>query len=1058
MDGRGQSSHAPRRRSSFDGILREQATTPKVTPATVAGSDGGLRRRQIGRQPQQTSQQPSQQQRRQEQQQQQQQRGADKKSGDKADKGEKGLEKSEKFDRSGRFERSESRRGGRWGCIDSCCWTMGNAVFLWFLLMLAYHLMPRQQIQAIQDALVGLPEVEPPGARLAGEGVKAKHPVVFVPGIVTGGLELWEGRPCAADLFRKRLWGGTFGDAYRRPGCWMEHMLLDNETGLDPPGIRVRPVSGLVAADYFLPGYFVWAVIIEQLAKIGYEERNMFMAAYDWRLSFYNTQKRDQTLSRLKATIEMLVKTNEGKKAVVVPHSMGVLYFLFFMKWVEAPAPLGGGGGPRWVHNHIRAVFNIGGPLLGAPKAFTGLFSAEAKDVAAIRELDPGVFERLQAWHPVTFQRLCMCLPTFPPILSARPGRVWEPAGAAACDAGVAHMGCHHEHAAQGGRTASLSCGGVFGGGGPAFLLTLLLTTPPPPSAPTFNPQYHCFGLVLIPSITILHPLSSPAFFTRALDPGVFGSLQALQHVMRVSRTWDATMSMLPKGGEAVWGNATWAPEDSFNCSKARAKQLHLQQQQQAGESGGNSSKAGGDGRAKGSGKGLGVEGFLRTLMAEGASSSAPSSSSPSSASSAAATASTTGAHSEGSGDGGQSGSEGDGAKAVARAAAATCPATFHSYFPLLYVSFGEASATLSESLVCPSGAKAAARAAAATCPAASTCPATWGGQQYVLSDPCSCAMRDLLPEGDDEYSDETAYKGAEGKGGASSGGERDESEGKEEKAPVRESRRKQWQRQLEETVFQHLQSRNKSCGEVWTEYHDMSWHALKDIANCPFYTAGDESDGPSGGILGLLRQVAPKTMARADENWSYGIAEDLSERKYAEEPKYWANPLETSLPDAPEMEVYCAYGTGLLTERAYVYRLSPSNDTCLIPFRIDASANGPPGQAGDCLTEGAYFTDGDETAPVLSMGLPCAKLWRGRTRFNPAASPTYLREYEHRPTSGLLAGRSTQSGSHVDIMGNFALIEDILRVAAGATGAEIGGDQIYSDILHWAERVSIKL
>ncbi|CAI5986044.1 unnamed protein product [Closterium sp. NIES-64] len=1043
---------------------------------------------------------------------------------------------------------------------------MGNAVFLWFLLMLAYHLMPRQQIQAIQDALVGLPEVEPPGARLAGEGVKAKHPVVFVPGIVTGGLELWEGRPCAADLFRKRLWGGTFGDAYRRPGCWMEHMLLDNETGLDPPGIRVRPVSGLVAADYFLPGYFVWAVIIEQLAKIGYEERNMFMAAYDWRLSFYNTQKRDQTLSRLKATIEMLVKTNEGKKAVVVPHSMGVLYFLFFMKWVEAPAPLGGGGGPRWVHNHIRAVFNIGGPLLGAPKAFTGLFSAEAKDVAAIRELDPGVFERLQAWHPVTFQRLCMCLPTFPPILSARPGRVWEPAGAAACDAGVAHMGCHHEHAAQGGRTASLSCGGVFGGGGPAFLLTLLLTTPPPPSAPTFNPQYHCFGLVLIPSITILHPLSSPAFFTRALDPGVFGSLQALQHVMRVSRTWDATMSMLPKGGEAVWGNATWAPEDSFNCSKARAKQLHLQQQQQAGESGGNSSKAGGDGRAKGSGKGLGVEGFLRTLMAEGASSSAPSSSSPSSASSAAATASTTGAHSEGSGDGGQSGSEGDGegdeanastrsydletserrawfgrmpcssspqvsllyllspgAKAVARAAAATCPATFHSYFPLLYVStlfptfrcpfgaasatlseslvcpsgakaaakaaataaaatcpavsFGEASATLSESLVCPSGAKAAARAAAATCPAASTCPATWGGQQYVLSDPCSCAMRDLLPEGDDEYSDETAYKGAEGKGGASSGGERDESEGKEEKAPVRESRRKQWQRQLEETVFQHLQSRNKSCGEVWTEYHDMSWHALKDIANCPFYTAGDESDGPSGGILGLLRQVAPKTMARADENWSYGIAEDLSERKYAEEPKYWANPLETSLPDAPEMEVYCAYGTGLLTERAYVYRLSPSNDTCLIPFRIDASANGPPGQvgamwdrcmwvgglvacgqAGDCLTEGAYFTDGDETAPVLSMGLPCAKLWRGRTRFNPAASPTYLREYEHRPTSGLLAGRSTQSGSHVDIMGNFALIEDILRVAAGATGAEIGGDQIYSDILHWAERVSIKL
>ena len=48
-------------------------------------------------------------------------------------------------------------------------------------------------------------------------------------------------------------------------------MTLDNETGLDRPGIRVRPVSGLVAADYFAPGYFVWAVLIANLAHIGYE-------------------------------------------------------------------------------------------------------------------------------------------------------------------------------------------------------------------------------------------------------------------------------------------------------------------------------------------------------------------------------------------------------------------------------------------------------------------------------------------------------------------------------------------------------------------------------------------------------------------------------------------------------------------------------------------------------------------------------------------------------------------------------------------------------------------
>jgi hypothetical protein len=63
------------------------------------------------------------------------------------------------------------------------------------------------------------PLPDPPGVKLRKEGLFAKHPVVFVPGIVTGGLELWEGKPCADGLFRKRLWGGTFGEIYRRSVC-----------------------------------------------------------------------------------------------------------------------------------------------------------------------------------------------------------------------------------------------------------------------------------------------------------------------------------------------------------------------------------------------------------------------------------------------------------------------------------------------------------------------------------------------------------------------------------------------------------------------------------------------------------------------------------------------------------------------------------------------------------------------------------------------------------------------------------------------------------------------
>jgi hypothetical protein len=79
-----------------------------------------------------------------------------------------------------------------------------------------------------------------------------------------------------------------------------------------------------------------------------------------------------------------MVQTS-GHKAVVIPHSMGALYFMHFLKWVEAPTPMGGGGGPDWVARHIKAMMNIAGPLLGVPKAFAGIFSAEAKDIAVAR-------------------------------------------------------------------------------------------------------------------------------------------------------------------------------------------------------------------------------------------------------------------------------------------------------------------------------------------------------------------------------------------------------------------------------------------------------------------------------------------------------------------------------------------------------------------------------------------------------------------------------------------------------------------------------------------------
>ncbi|KAK4784940.1 hypothetical protein SAY86_001629 [Trapa natans] len=621
----------------------------------------------------------------------------------------------------------------KWSCVDGCCWAIGCICSIWWLLLFLYNAMPPSFPQYVTEAITG-PLPDPPGVKLRKEGLTANHPVVFVPGIVTGGLELWEGHQCADGLFRRRLWGGTFGELYKRPLCWVEHMSLDNETGLDPSGIRVRAVSGLVAADYFAPGYFVWAVLIANLARIGYEEKTMYMAAYDWRLSFQNTEVRDQTLSRMKSKIELMVATNGGKKVVVIPHSMGVLYFLHFMKWVEAPTPMGGGGGSDWCAKHIKAVMNIGGPFLGVPKAVAGLFSIEAKDIAVVRSFAPGVF-----------------------------------------------------------------------------------------------------------------------------DKDVFG-LQTLQHMMRMTRTWDSTMSMIPKGGETIWGGLDWSPEGVFSCTSKRSKNNN---------------------------------GNVST-----------------------------------------------------------------SYQPkkINYgrlISFGK-----------------------------------------DISDAHSSKI------------ERTDFRGAE-KGHS---------------------------------------LLNKTKCDVWTEYHDFGLGGVKAIVDYKVYTAGS--------ILDLLHFVAPKMMARGSAHFSYGIADNLDDRKY-QHYRYWSNPLETKLPDAPDMEIYSMYGVGIPTERAYVYKLTHPSE-CYIPFQIDTSADGS--SEDSCLHGGVFSINGDETVPVLSAGFMCAKGWRGKTRFNPSGIKTFIREYDHAPPANLLEGRGTQSGAHVDIMGNFALIEDIIRVAAGATGEELGGDQVYSDIFKWSERIDLPL
>lgn len=126
-------------------------------------------------------------------------------------------------------------------------------------------------------------------------------------------------------------------------------------------------------------------------------------------------------------------------------------------------------------------------------------------------------------------------------------------------------------------------------------------------------------------------------------------------------------------------------------------------------------------------------------------------------------------------------------------------------------------------------------------------------------------------------------------------------------------------------------------------------------------------------------------------ENYSHGVAHTSSEVEDNErDPRKWINPLETRLPRAPNLKIYCFYGIGKPTERSYFYRedqdlmssLNVTIDTSLIMDAVD---------------HGVILGEGDGTVSLLSSGYMCARGWRIK-RFNPAGVQIKVFEMPHEP------------------------------------------------------------
>eukprot|EP01134_Creolimax_fragrantissima_P000516 CFRG0516T1 len=235
------------------------------------------------------------------------------------------------------------------------------------------------------------------GKRLRNEeGLLMKHPVVILPGFTTIGLELWQPHQNCSHSARARVWGtlGMTGNIASDPICWMKQMALNITSGLDPNGIKVRPVDGFIGATEFNEVYWIWNMVLDNLVAVGYDSNNVFMCGYDWRLSVANNEKRDATLSKLKSQIEIMHALN-GEKVVIYGHSMGGQVMSYFLKWVESEN--GGKGGKNWVAEHIHAAVGIAAANLGMPKAVSAIASGEMKDTSQL-----GVFNQLIELMPVT--------------------------------------------------------------------------------------------------------------------------------------------------------------------------------------------------------------------------------------------------------------------------------------------------------------------------------------------------------------------------------------------------------------------------------------------------------------------------------------------------------------------------------------------------------------------------------------------------------------------------------------------------------------------------------
>jgi phospholipid:diacylglycerol acyltransferase len=205
-------------------------------------------------------------------------------------------------------------------------------------------------------------------------------------------------------------------------------------------------------------------------------------------------------------------------------------------------------------------------------------------------------------------------------------------------------------------------------------------------------------------------------------------------------------------------------------------------------------------------------------------------------------------------------------------------------------------------------------------------------------------------------------------------------------------------------------------------------------------------------------------------QEWGGGLGSKLANAqmhslhgKESSSSKSWHDVSRTPLPYSPNVRMYCFYGTGIETERAFYYKRNREEQSD--PEKTPMSESEPPAVLDpDVMNEaqhtsyGIRFSDGDGSVPILSLGYICADAWtRKDSGLNPSGAKVVTREYKHRAEFWVddPMRMGPASSDHVDILGNLEMMEDFLKIVTDFESSTVNENRIVSDIENIAAKIN---